>query len=124
MTKPRILIVEDEIIVAMDIQQILEKLGYDVYAVVSSGEESIKKASRIKLDLVLMDIKLKGKINGLKAAQHLQKRFNLPVIYLSAYGDDVTKESSQRTKHFGFIHKPFQEKELRSIIEKALLRSN
>lgn len=124
MTKHRILVVEDETIVAMDIQQMLEKLGYDVSAVVSSGEESLRKASLLKLDLVLMDIRLKGKIDGLKAAQHLKKRFNLPVIYLTAYGDEDTKKKTRKIKHFGFIHKPFEEKELISTIEKALSQSN
>lgn len=122
-SRPKILIVEDETIVAMDIKQMLEGLGYDVSAVVSSGEESLKKASDLNLDLVLMDIKLKGKIDGLTAAQRIYQRFKVPIIYISAYGDQSTIKKSNKIRHFGFIHKPFEERELQSVIRKVFMES-
>ncbi|MFP4081394.1 MAG: response regulator [Candidatus Aminicenantes bacterium] len=116
----KILVVEDENIVAMDIQFTLKSLGYDVCGVVASGEESVKKAFMMQPDLVLMDIKLRGNIDGLCAAKQIQARLNIPVIYLTAYGDENTLSTIDRTKPYDYIHKPFQEKELQSTIERNL----
>ena len=82
---PNILIVEDENIIAMDIQFMLENLGYKISGVVSSGEDSIKKASNMLPDLILMDIKLKGKIDGVRAANQIYESLRIPVVYLTAY---------------------------------------
>lgn len=116
----KILVVEDERIIAMDLQYTLERFGYDVCGVVSSGEESIESASRTNPDIILMDIKLRGKIDGLGAAKHIQSQFNIPVIYLTAYGDESTLNKVDKTKPFGYVHKPFEEIELQSEIENVL----
>lgn len=120
MHQPKILVVEDENIIALDIQFILESFGYKVCGIVSSGEESIESAFRTNPDLVLMDIKLRGKMDGVSAARHIQSRFNIPVIYLTAYGDENSLNRVDKTKPFGYIHKPFEEVELRSKIENVL----
>lgn len=112
----RILIVEDENIIAMDIQSTLIKMGHDVFAIVSSGEESIKIASTTMPDIVLMDIKLKGKMNGIQAAKSIYRQFRIPVIYFSAYGDEHTYVQLGRFEPFEFIQKPFIEEELEDKI--------
>lgn len=115
-----ILIVEDENIIAMDIRFMLENLGYKISGVVSSGEDSIKKAYNMLPDLILMDIKLKGKIDGVSAANQIYESLRIPVVYLSAYNDDTMIERVKETMHFGFISKPFEAKELQNIIEETL----
>jgi CheY-like chemotaxis protein len=120
METPKILIVEDEAIIALDIQYTLENLGYRVPAVVSSGEESIEKASEIHPDLVLMDIKLSGDMDGISAAEQIYNRFRIPVVYLTAYSDEKMLEGMRRTMLFGYISKPFDEGVLKSTIEKVL----
>ena len=117
---PNILIVEDENIIAMDIQFMLENLGYKISGVVSSGEDSIKKAYNMLPDLILMDIKLKGNIDGVSAANQIYKSLRIPVVYLTAYLDNSTMDRVKKTMHFGFISKPFEEKELQNIIEETL----
>jgi CheY-like chemotaxis protein len=120
MERPKILIVEDEAIIALDIQYTLENLGYRVPAVVSSGEESIEKASEIHPDLVLMDIKLSGDMDGISAAEQIYNRFRIPVVYLTAYSDEKMLEGIRRIMLFGYISKPFDETILKSTIEHAL----
>lgn len=122
MENARILVVEDEKIVARDIKNRLKSLGYTVPAIVSSGEEAIKKAEEIRPDLVLMDIVLKGKIDGIKTAKEIYSRFNIPVVYLTAYSDQETIKRAKKTEPFGYIHKPFEIKEIRSTIEIALYK--
>ncbi len=119
----RILIVEDENIIAMDIQYTLRKMGHDVFAIVSSGEESIKIASISMPDIVLMDIKLKGKMNGIQAAKKIYRQFRIPVIYFSAYGDELEFVQSGRFEPFEFIRKPFIEGELEDKISGVLHKS-
>lgn len=119
-TNTKILIVEDESIIAMDIQYTLENLGYRVSAVVASGEESIEKASQMRPDLVLMDIKLSGNIDGITAAEEIYDQFQIPVVYLTAYGDEKILEKAKRMKNFGYINKPFEERTLQSAIEQIL----
>lgn len=117
---PKILVVEDENIIAMDIRYTLRNLGYDVCGVVSSGEESVEKASSMNPDLILMDIKLKGNVDGVSAAQKIQSRQNIPVLYLTAYGDENTLNRLDKTKPFDYIHKPFEERELQFKIKTVL----
>jgi len=119
---PKILVVEDENIIALDIRTMLEDLGYLVAAVVSSGEESIAKASEMKPDLILMDIKLKGSIDGVKAGEEIHKQYRIPVIYLTAYSDRSTLERIRNGKKPAVINKPFDEGELRSVINTMLSR--
>ena len=124
MSNPRILVVEDEGIIAKDIQNTLNRSGYSVIAVVSSGEEAIEKAMEAHPDLVLMDIVLEGNMDGVKAAEHIRDRFNIPVVYLTAYSDDKTLQRAKITEPFGYILKPFQERELYTTIEMALYKHN
>ena len=107
MAKIQILVVEDESIVARDIQKTLQNLGYDVPCVVSSGEAAIQKAEENRPDLVLMDIVLKGKMDGIEAAEQICSRFNIPIVYLTAYTDDKMLARAKITEPFGYIVKPF-----------------
>ncbi|MES0337296.1 MAG: response regulator [Candidatus Magnetobacterium sp. LHC-1] len=120
--KVRIMVVEDEGIVALEIQTRLQRLGYAVCAVVSTGEMAIKEAKDKHPDLVLMDIRLKGDMDGIEAAQAIQKEGRVPVIYLTANSDDNTLLRAKLTEPFGFILKPFHERDLRSGIEMALYK--
>ena len=120
---PKILIVEDENIIALDIRAMLEDLGYRVSAVVSSGEDSIKKASKMKPDLVLMDVKLKGNLDGVSAGQEIFKQFQIPIVYLTAYSDQATVKKIIDDKSGNspsVINKPFDERELQTVIDTTL----
>ncbi|HXF93562.1 MAG TPA: response regulator [Nitrospiraceae bacterium] len=123
MEQAKILVVEDEPIVARDIQLSLQRLGYDVPATAASGEEAIRKAAETRPDLVVMDIVLKGKMDGVETAQQLKDRLNVPVIYLTAFADDQTLERAKTTAPAGYMLKPYQPHELRTSIEIALYRS-
>jgi len=116
----KILIVEDESIVALDLENRLKSLGYSVAAVVASGEEALQKATETLPDLVLMDIRLKGHMDGIEAAQEIRARFDVPVVYFTALTDDDTLHQARITEPLGYILKPFEEKELRKTIEMAL----
>lgn len=122
MAKAKIMVVEDEGIVAKDIQNTLKRLGYAVPATASSGEEAIKKAAEVQPDLILMDIVLKGKMNGIEATGQVRANLDIPVIYLTAYADDLTLERAKVTEPFGYILKPFDERELYTNIEMALYK--
>lgn len=122
MAEGRILIVEDEHIVAMGIKRMLKGLGYTVTGVASSGEDAISKAESTFPDLVLMDIMLKGELDGVEAAKEIKARFGMPVVYLTAYSDSNILERAKKTGPFGYIVKPFDEKDLHSNIEIALHR--
>jgi len=116
------MIVEDEMVVAGDIKRTLQDKEYEVSSVVSSGEEAIKKAEADNPDLVLMDIVLKGEMDGIETAKQIRSRFNIPVLYLTAYADEKTLTRAKITEPFGYIVKPFHEKELHSNIEMALYK--
>ncbi|MEG4148526.1 ATP-binding protein [Microcoleus sp. Pol12B5] len=118
----QILVVEDEVIVAQDIAGRLKKLGYAVTATVSSGEEAIQKAIENPPDLVLMDIVLKGDMDGVTAAEKIRTNRNVPTVFLTAYADDKTLQRAKLTDPFGYIIKPFQQNDLRVAIEIALHR--
>lgn len=121
MTNSRILIVEDESIVAKNMQNKLKRLGYDEPAIVSCGEEAIKKAQmRPHPRLVLMDIKLEGNMDGVEAAELIRDRFDIPVVYVTAYADKQTLQRAKKTSPFGYLLKPFDERELHSAVEIAL----
>jgi PAS domain S-box-containing protein len=122
MSNSRILIVEDEGIIAKDIQSTLNRLGYSVIGIASSGEEAIKKAMEIHPDIVLMDIVLEGAMDGVEAAEYIHDHFDIPVVYLTAYSDDTTLQRAKITEPFGYILKPFHEKELYTTIEMALYK--
>jgi CheY-like chemotaxis protein len=120
MTKAKILVIDDESIIAKDIQEMLKDEGYDVPATASSGEEGLKKAEEIKPDLVLMNIGLKGDKDGIDTAADIRNRFDIPIVYVTAYMDKKRLERAKITEPFGYIIKPFEYKELSFAIEKAL----
>lgn len=122
MAKAQILVVEDESIIAEDIRISLEALGYAVPSVASSGEMAIKKVKENKPDLVLMDIVLYGDMDGIETANHIRSNFNIPVIYLTAYSDEKILERAKITEPYGYIIKPFKERELQINIEIALYK--
>ena len=122
MAKVSVLVVEDESIVAKDIQNSLKKLGYNVPGVVSTGEDAIQAAGLHSPDLVLMDIMLKGEISGIEAAEQVRKNFDIPVIYLTAYADESTLSKAKVTEPYGYIIKPFKEIDLHTSIEMALYK--
>ncbi|MFC1528912.1 PAS domain S-box protein, partial [Candidatus Latescibacterota bacterium] len=123
MRRAKILIVEDEVIVADDIKKILGKNGYDVASLAISGEKAIQIVAEENPDLVLMDIFLKGKLNGIKAADYIHKKFKIPVIYLTAYYDEKTFQSAKITRPFGYLTKPFDTRQLCMAIEIALYKN-
>ncbi|MEQ9356990.1 response regulator [Coleofasciculus chthonoplastes] len=120
MVKAKILVVEDERVVALSIQNRLEALGYIVTANVISAEAAIAGIPQNPPDLVLMDIRLKGKIDGIEAAAQMRQQFQLPVIYLTAYNDEETLERAKLTEPYGYLLKPFESKDLATTIEVAL----
>jgi PAS domain S-box-containing protein len=122
MNAPRILIVEDEIVVALDIQERLTGLRYEVTDYVPSGEQALAAAERQRPNLVLMDIRLQGEMDGVTAAGLIRERFRLPVVFLTANSEDATLERAKRTEPYGYILKPFDDRELKSTIEMALYK--
>jgi CheY-like chemotaxis protein len=116
----RILIVEDEAIVAMDIEERLAAMGYAVAGHASTGEQALALVEMHHPDLVLMDISLQGSMDGITAADEIRRRFHVPVIFLTAYSEDTTLERAKLAEPFGFILKPFDDRELKSAIEIAL----
>ena len=118
----QILIVEDEIITAIDIQRRLINLGYKVPAIVCSGEEAIIKVKENKPDLVLMDISLKGEMDGIEAASIIHSFSDIPVIYLTAYFDDITLARAKITEPYAYIVKPFKDRELQINLEIAFYK--
>jgi hypothetical protein len=122
MSPIKLLIVEDEAIVAEDIASCLEKMGYTIADIVATGEEAIVAATQHRPDLVLMDIMLQGNMDGVEATQQIRETLNLPVIYLTANADEHTIERAKGTEPFGYILKPFKDRELRATIEIALSR--
>ena len=117
----KILIAEDENIVALNIKKTLELLGYQISAVVKSGEEAIKHVEKNKPDLILMDIMLKGLTDGIETAEIITKNFNIPIVFLTALSDEKTIDRAAFTKPYGYLLKPFTNKEMYTAIENALI---
>jgi len=122
MTKPRILIAEDEGLVALGIETQLQQFGYVVSAIVASGKAAIAAASEGQPDLILMDIRLPGEIDGIQAADIIRKQYNIPIVYLTAYSDGPTIERAKLTEPYGYLLKPFEPRELLSVIEIVLYK--
>src|SRR5208283_2579766 len=120
MSSANILIVENEAIVAADLANKLRQLGYGVSGATARGEDALLLARERGTDLVLMDIRLAGQMDGVEAAERIRKECNLPVIYLTAYSDRATLQRAKLTDPFGYILKPFEERELETHIEMAL----
>jgi len=117
-----VLIVEDESIVAHDIQQTLTTLGYDALGIASSADEAIAIASKKCPDVALMDIRIKGSLDGIEAAGILQARFGVPIIYLTAHADEATVERAKKTEPYGYLLKPMKSAELTTAIEIAVYK--
>ncbi|MBW1675580.1 MAG: response regulator [Deltaproteobacteria bacterium] len=122
MANAQVLVVEDEGVIAKDIENTLKNLGYAVPAIAFSGEEAIKKAAETHPDLVLMDIVLEGEMDGVEAAEQIRHHLDIPVVYLTAYANDKTLERAKVTEPYGYILKPFEERELHTAIEIALYK--
>jgi PAS domain S-box-containing protein len=116
------LIVEDERITAEDLAEVLKDLGYQVSAIVSSGEEAIRETEKSRPDLVLMDIRIKGEMDGTETARILRERFDVPVVYLTAHADRDTLDRAKHSRPLGYIVKPFHEAELHASVEMALYK--
>ena len=120
MDKVQVLIVEDEAIVSMDLRFKLEAMGYGVPAETSSGKEAVDAVSKHQPDVVLMDIRLSGEMDGIAAADEIRRRFKIPVVYLTSYSDEDTLERANATAPSGYLHKPFDYAILRAVVETAI----
>jgi len=118
--KFRILLVEDENIVAMDIKNMLMELGYLVCGPVSSGPEAIKSVKEKNPGLVLMDIRLKGEMDGIEASKRIHKIINIPIIYMTSYTDDQTFNRAKKTNPQGYLIKPLEKFEIKNIIDQVI----
>ena len=116
----KILIVEDELLIAKGLARKLEKLEYVVVGIASSSETALQKVEETKPDLILMDIVIKGDMDGIETTKRIQEKFNIPVIYVTAYADDETLERAEETESYGYILKPFKEREVHAAIKIAL----
>ena len=125
MNAPRphtVLIVEDENLVADDLQHTLAGMGYEVSAIAASAEEAIARASEKCPDIVLMDIRIEGKRDGIETAELLRNTFGVPAVYLTAHADEAMIERAKRTEPYGYLIKPVQDAELRRVIDIAVYR--
>lgn len=122
MSKTNILVVEDESIVSKDIQHSLKKLGYTVVGAASAGEKALEIARIEKPDIVLMDIMLKGEMNGIETAEIIRQEMSIPVVFLTAYADESTLMKAKVTEPYGYIIKPFKEIDLHTSIEMAIYK--
>ncbi|HEY2343986.1 MAG TPA: response regulator [Chthoniobacteraceae bacterium] len=118
----RLLIVEDESVVAMDLEERLGRMGYNVCGIADNAADAVVFARRTKPELALMDIHLKGKIDGIQAAAELRKTTDIPVVFITAHADDSTLRRAGLTEPYGYVVKPFDERELRATIEVAICR--
>jgi len=117
-----IMLVEDETIVALDVQERLESLGYQMAAHATTGEEAIRYAIELDLDLILMDVKLRGQLDGIETAAQIRMSKDIPIIYLTAFADENTLKRASLTEAYGYMIKPFEDRELYSTIEMALYK--
>lgn len=122
MSKPQIMIVEDEGVVALSLQTHLKSFGYEVPIMVATGEEAVRYIHIIQPDLILMDIRLDGAIDGVEAAAKIRSYVDIPIIYLTANSDEDTLQRAKITEPYGYLLKPFEERELRTTIETALYK--
>jgi DNA-binding response OmpR family regulator len=120
--RPRALIVEDETLIAEELRERLSSLGFSVIAAVSSAEEGVAIAIAERPELVLMDIRLRGEKDGVQAAREIREQIDVPIVYLTAYSDEITVERAKKSEHDGFVLKPFRGRELQSTIDVAMLR--
>lgn len=122
MKNSMILIVEDEMITALDIKMRLESLGYTVSGITASGEDALKKVKNEKIDLAIMDIKLDGEISGIETAVTFWREYNIPIIFMTASSDRQTLQESLQSEPYGYLHKPVDINDLRYTVEMALYK--
>jgi PAS domain S-box-containing protein len=124
MTKGKVMIVEDEVVVSLDLQTKIQRLGYSTCKVVRYGENALDAASSEKPDLVLMDIKLKGEMDGVTAATKIREQTNTPIVFLTSFTDESTLERAKTAEPFAYLKKPVSYEELRASLEIALFKSD
>jgi CheY-like chemotaxis protein len=122
-TRTRVLVVEDEAIVALHLKQELTKLGYDLAGVATTGEQALKLIEGVFPDVILMDIHIQGEMDGIETATRIPRYLHIPVIYLTAYSEDTTLKRASDTRPYGYLIKPFLDRELHATIKMALERS-
>ena len=122
MAKARIMVVEDEGVVAMQVAETLKGLGYEVPVIAMTGEEAVAKLLETEPDLVLMDIHLRGGVSGIEAAHRIRQRLDVPIVYLTAFSDSETLDQAQLTEPYGYVLKPFEEKSLHAILQMSLMK--
>lgn len=118
----KILVVDDEAIITMQLEERLHAMGYTVVGMAASGEDAIEKARRLSPDLILMDIVMPGRLNGIEAAQVVIGELDIPVVFVTSYADDAIIEKAKQVRPYGYIVKPFNELEIKAAIEVALFR--
>jgi CheY-like chemotaxis protein len=121
-TAPRIAVVDDELIVAKDLESTLRSFGYDVPGTAPTGQEAITLANTHKPDLMLMDIRLRGELDGIETARHIQQQFDVPIVFVTAFADEETLSRARETCPYGYLVKPVQDNALRSTVTTALNR--
>ncbi len=124
MPEVKILIVEDEKILAMGLKKKLENLGFSVTGLAASGTEAIESVKEVQPDLILMDIVLKGAMDGIEAAKFIVNLYDIPIIYLTAYADDEILARAEKTCPYGYILKPYKDSELKANIKMAIYKHN
>lgn len=122
MKRANIMIVEDDRVVARDIRQQLQRMGHAVVAATADGEQAVALAAQARAELVLMDIRLGGRVDGVEAARRLRAQCEIPVIFLTAYADDETLRRAGETEPYGYLLKPFEDSQLRTTVEMALYK--
>ncbi|MCK4312318.1 MAG: response regulator [Candidatus Cloacimonetes bacterium] len=119
MEKKKILIVEDEKVIAQDIKNSLKAYKYSISAIVSSGEEALENIEKLKPDLIIMDIVLSGDLTGVEAAEQIKEKFGTPIIFLTAYADEDTLEGAIAADPYGYLVKPVREKDIIAAVKTA-----
>jgi CheY-like chemotaxis protein len=124
MSNLQILVVDDERLIAAAVQEMLKLLGHSVAGIAVSGEEAIQKAASMRPDLVLMDIRLKGEMDGIEAAAAIRAEYGIPIVFLTAHADAAVRERAEATDPYGYIVKPFKVADIRAAIEGVIHRLN
>jgi CheY-like chemotaxis protein len=119
----RVMVVEDEAVVALHLRRELSKLGYTVAGVATNGEQALKMIDEVFPDVILMDIHIQGELDGIETATRIPRYLHIPVIYLTAYSEDTTLKRAGDTHPYGYLIKPFLDRELHATIKMALVRS-
>jgi len=118
--KVQVMVVEDDAIISEDVQRNLKKLGYSVVGAFTTGEDALAQVESLHPDVVLMDIVLHGRMNGIDAASRIHNRFHVPVVFLSAYSDQITLARAKKAKPYGYIFKPFTSDELDDVLKHVM----